>query len=906
MQQIRDEFVVALEIQIADVKKNHTIARFDALAQNLNGLAVPFEQRPKIFGHLRPLHHLTERVVRQVRNDSRRQSIFRRSFDDQGELRRRLGKFHSRLGRRILRSIDDVAPPNQICERRGIETELFLRNRRNQLGARLVVRFVKHVLGGSLAEMFRIRGCQERALMVVEPPRHLRRIRILEVHDDVFIAIEEVVFPRLSGAVGHAREAKFRVLVKLFPVEAVKKSGGSRAIEAAIVETEPDLGHDWAFAPSLSQSQTAGGTKPSKMYACTTIVKKKYRQRQLTWRRLDRVSQFTVSVRAGVLWQNAVVLQRLTERKEWKFFGVLPKADPGLAAAWWTALLLRGILPAAFAIAMGVLVGAVQRGDALAGPLAFADAIFVLLQVLSPIHQAVSANLGDRTAAWLYDRLTEACVHPPGMGHLEDPTLTSDLTVARDFDLGMTGPPLSISLDFIASGMAEMIGGVACAVILARYAWWAPIVLAGAWLATHWLLRESAIWRDRNTEEVRGAQRDADYAYRLAVDPPAGKELRLFGLAAWTIDRFIARRTRLHELQYAATRLRERPVIWSLLLVVSANVLVFWLLASAAAHGRISLGEAVVYVQSAVGVSMIAFGGFSWALDGAAAPVAAVLRLEPAMRPAGALRSGDRPAGITPPTREIRLRDVTFAYPAGTPVLEHFDLTIPAGSSLAIVGQNGAGKTTIAKLLCRLYDPQAGAIEIDGVDLRELDLASWRARVAAVFQDFIRLELPLRDNVAPAGAPDDVVRAALESAGATNLAALDTVLARGYSGGTDLSGGQWQRVALARALAAVKLGAGVVLLDEPTAQLDVRGEAEIFDRLLAATRHCTTILISHRFSTVRHADRICVLEHGRVIEFGTHDELMALAGRYRTMFDLQAQRFKVPDEELGTTYDVLT
>jgi ATP-binding cassette subfamily B protein len=601
-----------------------------------------------------------------------------------------------------------------------------------------------------------------------------------------------------------------------------------------------------------------------------------------------------------------VVLQPLIERKEWKFFGVLAKAAPGLAAAWWIALLLRGTLPAAFAIAMGVLVGAVQRGDPLAGPLTFAGTIFVMLQVLSPIHQAVSANLGDRTAAWLYDRLTEACVRPPGMGHLEDPKLTSDLTVARDFDLGMTGPPLSISMDFIANGMVEMIGGIASAMILARYAWWAPIILAGAWLATHWLLRESAIWRDRNTEEVRGAQRDADYAYRLAVDPPASKELRLFGLAGWTISRFIARRTRLHELQYAATRLRERPVIWSMLLVVSANVLVFWLVASAAVHGRISLGEAVVYVQCAVGVSMIAFGGFSWALDGAAAPVAAVLRLEPAMRPAGALRSGNRSAEATP-ARQIRLRDVTFAYPAGAgaPVLEHFDLTIPAGSSLAIVGQNGAGKTTIAKLLCRLYDPQSGAIEIDGVNLRELDLASWRSRVAAVFQDFIRLELPLRDNVAPAGAPDDVVRAALESAGATNLAALDTVLARGYSGGTDLSGGQWQRIALARALAAVSIGAGVVLLDEPTAQLDVRGEAEIFDRLLTATRHCTTILISHRFSTVRHADRICVLEHGRVIELGTHDELMALAGRYRTMFDLQAQRFNVPEEE-GTTYDVLS
>ena len=244
-------------------------------------------------------------------------------------------------------------------------------------------------------------------------------------------------------------------------------------------------------------------------------------------------------------------------------------------------------------------------------------------------------------------------------------------------------------------------------------------------------------------------------------------------------------------------------------------------------------------------------------------------------------------------------------YPSGAPVLEHFDLTIPAGSSNANVGQNGAGKTTLAKLLCRLYDPQSGAIEIDGADLRGIDLESWRARVTVVFQDFIRFEWPLRDNVAPSGAPDETVRAALESAGASALAGLDTVLARGYAGGTDLSGGQWQRVALARALCAVQIGAGVVLLDEPTAQLDVRGEAEIFGRLLAATRQCTTILISHRFSTVRQADRICVLEHGRLVEIGTHDELMARDGRYKTMFDLQAQRFNAAADEEGKNYDVL-
>src|SRR6185436_2141872 len=238
-------------------------------------------------------------------------------------------------------------------------------------------------------------------------------------------------------------------------------------------------------------------------------------------------------------------------------------------------------------------------------------------------------------------------------------------------------------------------------------------------------------------------------------------------------------------------------------------------------------------------------------------------------------------------------------------ILAGFDLTIPAGSSLAIVGPNGAGKTTLAKLLCRLYDPQGGALRVDGVDLREIDLAAWRARLAAVFQDYVRYELSLRENVAPSGADEAQIKRALELAGAGELASLDTVLSRQYEGGTDLSGGQWQRVALARALLAVERGAGVVLLDEPTAQLDVRGEAEIFDRILEATRGSTTILVSHRFSTVRHADRICVLEHGKVIELGSHDELMAVGGRYHTMFDLQAQRFSATEDEEGAAYDRL-
>jgi len=616
------------------------------------------------------------------------------------------------------------------------------------------------------------------------------------------------------------------------------------------------------------------------------------------------------------------VLRRLRARQELQLAAALSRADRPMAAGWWAVLGVRGLLPAGFSIATGVLVGAIQHKASLAVPLILVGVLFIGLQVLGPLHTALSANLGDRTSAWLFDELTGACVAVPGIGHLEDPELAADLQVARDFDRGMTGPPLSVSMDFIAGGLVDMVAGLAQACVLFGFAWWAPPVLAGGWLGTHWLLRESGVWKDRNTEEVRQAQRDADYAYRLAVDPPAAKELRIFGLPDWVLERFLHSRRRLHRLQYEATRMRERSVLASLALVLAANVLVFWALTAAALDHQLAIGALIAYASAAVGTSMIAFGGLNWALDSAAAPVAAVARLKAAMGrgQAGTITPGTRPADGMP-AHHIRFRNVTFAYPAapGRPVLGGLDLEIPAGSSLAIVGQNGAGKTTLAKLLCRLYDPQSGAIEVDGVDLQDLDTESWRGRVTAVFQDFVRFELTLRENVVPretedgdpdgAAGLDGTVEAALAEAGAGSLASLDTVLAKGYSGGTDLSGGQWQRVALARALAAVRLGAGLVLLDEPTAQLDVRGEAEIFERVLAATRSCTTILISHRFSTVRHVDRIAVVEHGAVVELGSHDELMALRGRYWTMFTLQAQRFAegTPEEgEEEVTFDVLT
>ena len=601
----------------------------------------------------------------------------------------------------------------------------------------------------------------------------------------------------------------------------------------------------------------------------------------------------------------AGLLQRLRERNGWKFFTVLFRADPALAATWWTVAVLRGLLPVAFAFGMGSLVGAVQAGAALAGPLALVGSAFVLLQILAPIHRALSANLGDRTAAWLYDRLTDACVGPPGIGHLEDASLTSDLVTARDFDRGMTGPPLSIAMDFIANGTVEMIAGIASALVLTLYAWWAPLLLGGAWMATHWWLRESAVWRDRNTEVVRRAQRDADYLYRLAVDPPAAKEVRLFGLGDWILDAFIERRTRLHALQYQATRLREKPVVWSLFAVVTANVIVFWSLTSAAAGGQLTLAEVVLFAQASVGASAIAFGGMSWALDGVAAPVGAVLRLQRAMAPAGALGRGHARRRRRRP-REVRFRDVTFAYPGGAPVLDRLNLTIPAGSSLAIVGQNGAGKTTHCQAAVpflrsaerRDRDRRRRSARVrSGLVARAGSRRSFRISCVSNCRSATMSRRPARRM--PSCAPRSTRRAprrwrrSIRCSPAATTAALTSRAASGSGSPSRAPCAPWSS------------GAGVVLLDEPTAQLDVRGEAEIFERVLRATRRCTTILISHRFSTVRQADRICVIEHGRVVELGTHDELMALAGRYRTMFDLQAQRFTSAEDEEGRAYDVL-
>jgi ATP-binding cassette subfamily B protein len=330
--------------------------------------------------------------------------------------------------------------------------------------------------------------------------------------------------------------------------------------------------------------------------------------------------------------------------------------------------------------------------------------------------------------------------------------------------------------------------------------------------------------------------------------------------------------------------------------ILGAVGLIGAMVTSEALNGTIGSGRLVVVLQCCVASFAVATINVwdSW-LELGLSSVSAMRALEDAVTAPALNLPGDRPPDGLPATA-IRFESVSFSYGTGRLVFDGLDLEIPAGRSLAIVGENGVGKTTLVKLLSRLYDPTAGRITVDGVDLRTIDAQAWQRRTAAVFQDFVRYPWTAAENVA-LGPDADVERLerVARDAGATEVIASlpygwDTLLSRQF-GGVDLSGGQWQRLALARALYAAERGAPVLVLDEPTAHLDVRQEAAFYDRFLEVTAGRTAVVISHRFSTVRRADRIVVVEGGRVVETGTHDELLAAGGRYATMFDLQASRY---------------
>jgi ATP-binding cassette subfamily B protein len=572
-----------------------------------------------------------------------------------------------------------------------------------------------------------------------------------------------------------------------------------------------------------------------------------------------------------------------------------------------------GLIPVAFIFATSAVVGrvpaAVQAGlgsaewRSLRNALLIAGALFLAQQLVTPLRFLLEQAIAFRVDRVVRERVAAASFEPIGIAALED--------VETIDGLGDVVDPMSGYGFAVGSACSGLLGLVsrylqwvtAALLVGVFYAWWAAVAVALASLAVRFGIASAGMRLGAFEGSYAPARRRRDYYRDLLIGPEAAKEVRVFGLLGWMRARY---RTLALEAVQPVWSARRRIVLPPYLALAPIWVAVGGVAAVGAAHaaarGQVSLGHFVLVLQAILLVGTL--GDFFWESDHQINvgmwTTEALERFERLTVHEQRADAGDADAAGRPRS-EIRFEDVHFHYPGSSqPVLRGLDLTIPAGRSLAIVGLNGAGKTTLVKLLARLYEPQSGRISVDGIDVRSFPARAWRRRLGAIFQDFVHYDLSVADNVG-FGAPEllserERIRSVLTRAGGDELlerlpAGLDTILSRSYEGGSELSGGQWQRVAIARALMAVEAGAGVLVLDEPTANLDVRAEAAFFDQFLELTEGLTTILISHRFSTVRRADRIVVLAEGVVVEEGTHEELLELDRRYAELFRLQAARF---------------
>jgi ATP-binding cassette, subfamily B, bacterial len=594
----------------------------------------------------------------------------------------------------------------------------------------------------------------------------------------------------------------------------------------------------------------------------------------------------------------------------------LPRVSAPLTTALAALIGTQVAASAAFMLAVGQLMRLLAGAGPAGGRTAEREVLVVLVAVAglfaldvttTPVRDLVATRLGLAVEGLLAQLTIEGALRPKGIAHLDDPAVADRLQLAKGVGGGGWSPRGAVpALAFIVP--VRLAGATAVVLLGCSGGWWMPLVVGTAWVVT-------GRWQDRRVDRAvtahagqTAALRRAAYLREMATGPAAAKEVRIFGLQGWLIEQF----TRtwwagMAELRAAGTRWREHAAAIGLL--GAAHLAVVVPLGLAAAHGDLPVSRLTVALQAVVGMSALGWiGDLGWQLRMATTAVPHALAVadlgddgdEPtAARAAPARAAGGRPE------RDIRFRSVGFAYPGERrPVLDRFDLTVPAGSSLALVGDNGAGKSTVVKLLAGLYRPTGGQILVDGVDLHAYDLDAWRRQLAVVFQDFVHYPLSARENIAvgyvEAPPSDAAVEAAARRGGFAGIetalaSGWDTPLSPAYAGGTDLSGGQWQRLALARALFAVQHGARVLVLDEPTAHLDVRAEHALYQRFLQLTAGVTTILVSHRFATVRLADRIAVLTDGRISEYGNHDDLVAAGGRYAKMFALQAQPFAAAD-----------
>lgn len=578
---------------------------------------------------------------------------------------------------------------------------------------------------------------------------------------------------------------------------------------------------------------------------------------------------------------------------------------------------LLGLLPNLILLATSRFAGSVPEAlrhglDTAAGRhaevnLALLALAFAASGVTMSLARLGSELLNSRFVRTVSVTVTAACLRPDGIAELEDPGIAGELAGLRDFERSGLNVQAILAARIVVS---QRIAGLGAAVILLKFQWWAPLMLAAAWLIANIAARR---WMEDGfapaTAPSQLALRQSDYYYDLAVGNQAAKELRIFELGGWFRAQHSAAWLSAMSQAWQSRRTGHHRLAGGVAAIAVAYAVLLLALSLRAIHRELSVTALTAFVLAAIGTEQLGFlGDPQWRAARAAALATELLRLQQRLTPqsadaASVCSAPAHRAAATPRSpAEVRLEDVEFRYPSSDrSVLRTVNLHIPAGQSVAIVGENGAGKSTLIKLLCGLYQPQAGRVLVDGRSLADGHVDEIRERIAVIFQDFIRYELPLRENVAfgclHRHPSDAELQTVLSQAGGAQLAASlplgwDTVLGRGYEGGADLSGGQWQQVALARALVAVRAGgAGLLILDEPAAALDVRAEQALFDRFLQLASGLTSIIVSHRLSSVRYADRIVVLSDGKVTEDGSHAELIAAGGGYAQMFKLQARRF---------------
>ncbi len=607
---------------------------------------------------------------------------------------------------------------------------------------------------------------------------------------------------------------------------------------------------------------------------------------------------------------------RLVRSPRLRVLRLLWETSPVLLLMLGLFVVADGFLPIVALILLGRAVGHIPdsvrhglgsaSGHALLIGLAFGTAAYALSLLRSPAEDLLSAHASAVMSTGMQRRLARAVCAPAGVEHLEDSTVLDQLAAASG-ELSTSGPadaPMAL-----ASAFGDRLSGLFACVVLATFRWYIGLLFFVGWSLLRpplrRLLAERALLVRRATPELRHSWYYLGCSYR----PAFAKEVRVFGLGRWILSRHRDKWLAGMEPPWRQMRhFRNRALLFGLgvggMYVAGAG-----LLALAAWHHDITLATTAVMLPMLPTTMQV--GGVSVADVSLEQMLAAVPdlddlvgRLRDPVTETGPGTGAASGAGL--PAQRIRFEAVAYRYPnGGAPVYEGLDLELTAGTSLALVGSNGAGKTTLVTLLARLREPTAGRITVDGIDLRDLDPRSWQRQVAVVNQDFGRYPLTARENVAFRDLtgdglsghfdPSALEQAAAQAGALDFVTALphgwDTICAPGYHDGTDLSGGQWQRLALARALYAAARGARVLILDEPTAQLDIRAEAAFYNRFLELTSGLTTMVISHRFATVRRAERIAVLEAGRITELGSHQELVAAGGSYAEMFAMQAARF---------------